>query len=101
MHKQLLDARNRFVAHSDANARETSIVPPGWFYPGTDRVISKATCAVGRFAVLLENFPIAKGNCQHLISGLNSRIEKLLSEVVPALNLEQGPVQLGPLYSSV
>jgi hypothetical protein len=36
MHEQLLDARNHFVAHSDANARRTTILPDGYTYPGAD-----------------------------------------------------------------
>ena len=101
MHKHLLDARNRFVAHSDANARKTEIIPPGYSYPGTGRIVKEPTCAVGRFAIPLENFPIAKMNCRHLISNLNKQIKELLDEVVPKLNLSNGPVQLSPLYSSV
>ncbi len=100
MHKQLLDARNRFVAHSDANARQTEIVPAGCAYPGTNRIQGKATCAVGRFAIPLENFPLAKMNCQYLISNLNSRIDALLDDIVPSLDLQDRPVQLRPLYSS-
>jgi hypothetical protein len=100
MHKQLLEARNKFVAHSDANARETSIIPQGYTYPGSGRLVSKPTCAVGRFAIPIENFPIAKRNCQNLISGLNYRIEELLNEIVPVLDFKGGPVQLHPLYSS-
>lgn len=101
MHIQLLDARNKFVAHSDANARRTEIIPPGYSYSGTDRIVKEPTCAVGRFAIPLENFPITKMNCQHLISCLNDRIDELLGEVVPKLDLSNGPVQLSPLYSSV
>lgn len=99
MHIQLLDARDKFVAHSDANARKTEIIPPGYSYPGTGRIINEATCAVGKFAIHLENFPIAKMNCQHLISGLNSRIDELIAEIVPLLDFQAGPVQLSPLYS--
>lgn len=100
MHRQILDARDLFVAHSDANARRTEIVPSGFTYPGTGRIVTIPTCAVGRFAIPLENYPIAKMNCQYLVSGLSNRIDNLLDEIVPQIDLSEGPIQIEPLYSS-
>jgi len=60
MHKQLLDARNTFIAHSDGNVRSMQITPKEYIIPGTQRKIDYHTCQVKKFYISLENFPLAR-----------------------------------------
>ena len=97
MHKQLLDARHKFIAHSDGSIRSMQITPKGYIIPGTQRRIEDYTCQVHKFYIPLDNFRIAKKNCQHLVSRMNVEIEKLLQIVGPELDFSKGAVDVSQL----
>jgi hypothetical protein len=94
MHKQLIDARNTFMAHSDGSVRGLQITPKGYSVPGTEYIINKYSCQVKKFYIALDNFPLAKANCQFLVSRMNDEIERLLNEVAPQLDLSNGPLEI-------
>jgi len=94
MHKQLIDARNTFVAHSDGSVRGLQIIPKGYSVPGTKYKIDGYSCQVKKFYIALENFPLAKANCQYLVSRMNDEIKELLNYVGPQLDLSNGPLEI-------
>lgn len=94
MHKQLIDARNTFIAHSDGSVRVLQITPKGYSVPSTEYKIEEYSCKVKKFYIALENFPLAKANCQYLVSRMNDEIKELLGYVGPKLDFSNGPVEL-------
>ena len=94
MHRTLVKARNTLIAHSDGEVRKVQIVPKGYRVPGTDKVSQDHTCLVRKLFFPLENFPLAKRLCQFQIGRMNPQIQELLGEVVPHLNLTEGPTEM-------
>jgi hypothetical protein len=94
MHKQLIDARNTFVAHSDGSVRRLQITPKGYSVPGTKYKIDEYSCQIKKFYIALENLPLAKANCQYLVSRMNNEIKELLNYVGPQLDLSNGPLEI-------
>jgi hypothetical protein len=94
MHKQLIDARHTFVAHSDGSVRCLQITPKGHVVRGTKYKIDEYSCQVENRFIALENFPLAKANCQYLVSQMNNEIKELLDYVGPKLDFSKGPVEL-------
>jgi hypothetical protein len=94
MHRQLIDARNTFVAHSDGSVRGLQITPKGYSVPGTEYTVNEYSCQVKKFYIALENLPLAKANCQYLVPRMNDEIKGLLEEVAPQFDLSNGPLEI-------
>ena len=94
MHRQLIDARNTFVAHSDGSVRGLQITPKGYLVPGTEYTVNEYSCQVKKFYIALENLPLAKANCQYLVPMMNDEIKGLLEEVAPQFHLSSGPLEI-------
>lgn len=95
MHKQLINARNTVIAHSDGDVRKLQITPKGYAVPGMkDEKIEEYSCQVKTFYIALENLPLARANCQHLVIQMNDEIKELLDDVGPQLDLSDGPLQI-------
>jgi hypothetical protein len=93
MHDTLVDARNTYVAHSDAGVRTVRITPPTWLIPG------RGTPAGLSVQILfhlysLEFFDVAHETCSYQTTRMTEEIDLLLDELFGSRELPSEPFEL-------
>ena len=94
VHDTLIDLRNQFVAHSDQDAREVLIWPPGSRQPGTGVTLTFPWVSVRNRAYPIAFIRAVRAHCLELGRRINAEIDTLMEELYGNRVL---PVQPFPL----
>ncbi len=80
MHNDLLELRNKMIAHSDHEHRKAHIIPKGASHPVLGK-IKRLSASVSSKALPIERFQIIRRLCFDLNTRLNQEADKQLEEL--------------------